>query len=91
MAEIRKKIYPKFFKLIKTGKKNVEFRLADFKMKEGDILVLEEWNPRRKRYTGRILKTIVKKMVKKNPFDFYTAKDIKKYGCYIIGFEIKRK
>jgi len=91
MAEIRKKIWPKWFRLIKERKKNVEFRLADFTIKEGDILVLEEWDPKRKKYTGRILKTIVKKLVKKNPLDFYTVKDIKKYGCYIIGFEIKRK
>jgi ASC-1-like (ASCH) protein len=87
MATIRKKIWPKWFNLIKKGRKTVEFRLADFRLKEGDVLVLEEWDPKKK-YTGRVLKTKVKKLIKKNPFDFYSAKDIKKYGCYIIGFEI---
>lgn len=88
MAIIHKKIWPNWFNLIKKGKKNVEFRLADFKLKEGDILLLEEWNAKRKKYTGRIIKTRVRKLLKKNPFDFYTAKDIKKYGCYVIGFEV---
>jgi ASC-1-like (ASCH) protein len=87
MATIRKKILPKWFNLIKKGRKTVEFRLADFKLKEGDILILEEWDLKKK-YTGKILKTKVKKLIKKNPFDFYTAKDIKKHGCYVIGFEI---
>ena len=41
MATIHKKIWPKWFNLIKKGKKNVEFRLADFKLKEGDTLVLK--------------------------------------------------
>lgn len=88
MAIIHKKIWPKWFNLIKKGKKNVEFRLADFKLKEGDILLLEEWDAKRKKYTERVIKTRVKKLLKKNPFDFYTAKDIKKYGCYVIGFEV---
>ncbi len=88
MAEIHKKIWPKWFNLIKKGRKNVEFRLADFKLKEGDTLLLEEWDSKRKKYTGRTIKTRVKKLLKKNPFDFYAAKDIKKHGCYVIGFEI---
>jgi ASC-1-like (ASCH) protein len=88
MATIHKKIWPKWFNLIKKGKKNVEFRLADFRLKERDTLLLEEWDAKKKKYTGRILKTKVKKLIKKNPFDFYSAKDIKKHGIYIIGFEI---
>jgi len=50
MAIIRKKLWPKWFKIMKAGKKNVEFRLADFRIKPGDILVLEEWNPVKKIY-----------------------------------------
>ncbi len=48
---------------MKTGKKNVELRLADFKIKAGDILVLKEWNPKKKTYTTlelRNTKNIVK-------------------------------
>lgn len=56
MAIIHKKIWPKYFRLMKAGKKNVELRLADFKIKPEDTLILEEWDPKKKKYTGRILK-----------------------------------
>ncbi len=49
MAIINKKIWPKYFELVKSNKK-IKLRLADFNIKEGDILVLEEWDPRKKRY-----------------------------------------
>ena len=39
---IRKKIWPKYFGLVKSRKKNFEIRLADFRIKEGDVLILEE-------------------------------------------------
>ncbi|MCX6743585.1 MAG: hypothetical protein NT116_05095 [Candidatus Parcubacteria bacterium] len=29
---------------------------ADFKIKAGDILILQEWNPKTKKYTGRELR-----------------------------------
>ena len=86
MANIRKKIWPKWFRLIKERKKNVEFRLADFKIKVGDTLILEEWNPKKKRYTGKSLKKKVKRVTKINPFDFYQVGALKKYGCYLIEF-----
>lgn len=86
MAEIRKKKLPKWFNLAKKKKKNAEFRLADFKIKPGDILVMEEWNPKKKKYTGRVLRRKVKRATKVNPFDFYKVRDIKKYGCYLIEF-----
>lgn len=37
MVVIQKKIQPKYFELVKSGKKKFELRLADFKAKEGDI------------------------------------------------------
>lgn len=86
MVVIHKKIWPKWFRLIKKGKKNVEFRLADFKIKAGDILILEEWDPKKKEYTGKLLRKRVKKVTKINLFDFYSPEDLKKYGCYLIEF-----
>ena len=53
MRKVRKKIWPKWFKIMKAKKKNVELRLADFNIKKGDILILEEWDPKKKEYTGR--------------------------------------
>jgi ASC-1-like (ASCH) protein len=86
MAVIKKKIWPKWFEIMKTEKKNVELRLADFKIKPGDILILEEWDPKKKEYTGRMLRKKAKKVIKLNLLDFYTAKDLKKHGCYLIEF-----
>lgn len=51
--EIRKKIWPEYFELIKSGKKRFELRVDDFDVKDGDTLVLEEWDPGTKEYTGR--------------------------------------
>ena len=42
MAIIRKKTWPHYFELIKSGKKKFDLRVADFKVKKGDTLVLEE-------------------------------------------------
>ena len=32
------------------GKKKFELRLGDFEVEEGDVLVLEEWDPKTKEY-----------------------------------------
>jgi hypothetical protein len=86
MRKIRKKLWPKWFKIMKSQRRNAELRLADFNIKKGDILILEEWDPKKKEYTGKMLRKKVKKIIKFNPFDFYTAKQIKKHGCYLIEF-----
>lgn len=86
MVIIRKKTWPKWFTAMETKRKNVELRLADFQIKKGDLFFLEEWNPRKKEYTGKLLKKMVKRVTKINLLDFYTAKDLKKYGCYLIEF-----
>lgn len=86
MVVIHKKIWPKWFKIVKAKKKNVELRLADFRIKPGDTLVLKEWDPKKKEYTGKVLKKKVKKVTKINLLDFYKVKDLKKYGCYLIEF-----
>ena len=43
MAIIKKKISKEYFELISAGIKKFELRLADFAVKEGDTLLLEEW------------------------------------------------
>ena len=50
---IKKKIWPEYFEAVVAGKKKYELRLNDFEVKEGDILLLEEWDPKLKKYTGR--------------------------------------
>lgn len=84
MAIIKKKILPEYFELVKSGKKKFELRLADFKIKEGDILVLEEWDPKKKEYTGKKLKRKVKYILKFHLDDFGQKKEIEKKGLYVI-------
>ena len=84
MAIIKKKIWPKYFELVKLGKKNFELRLADFEIKEGDILILQEWNPESKKYTGREIKKEVEYILKFKLEDFGQKEKIEEKGLYVI-------
>ncbi len=86
MAIIKKKIWPNFFELVKSDKKNFELRLADFDIKEGDTLILEEWNPDIKEYTGRKIERQVKYVLKFELDDFDQKKEIEEKGLYVIQF-----
>lgn len=88
MSIIKKKIWPEYFDAIASGKKKYELRLGDFSVVEGDMLLLEEWDPTTKQYTGR---SIEKKVtyVKKFQIDklWWSEEDIRKYGIQIISIE----
>jgi len=86
MAIIKKKIWPEYFKLVKSGKKKFELRLADFDIKEGDTLILEEWNPKTKEYTGRKIEKKVDYILKFNLDDFGQKDEVEKKGLYVIQF-----
>ncbi len=86
MAIIKKKIWPDSFELLESGKKKFEIRLADFEVKEGDTLVLEEWDPSTKDYTGRKIEKAVS-YVHKFELDMYgQKKEIEEKGIYVIQF-----
>ena len=53
---IKKKCWPTLFADVQEGRKRFDLRAADFEANPGDILVLEEWNPKTKKYTGRQIK-----------------------------------
>ncbi|MBI2054830.1 MAG: DUF3850 domain-containing protein [Candidatus Sungbacteria bacterium] len=84
MRVIEKKIWPKFFKLVKSRKKSVETRLADFKISPGDTLVLREWDPRKNEYTGRSLRRKVRAVNRTYAHIIYAPAMIKKYGLFTI-------
>jgi ASC-1-like (ASCH) protein len=81
---IKKKSWPKIFALMKSGKKKFDVRVADFKVREGDTLVLEEYDPKRKACTGRKMTKKVKYVLKFGLNDFGQKKKIAKEGLYII-------
>ncbi len=88
MSVIKKKVWPEYFNAIASGKKNYELRLDDFKVKEGDILVLEEWNPETKQHTGRKVERKVT-YVGKFKIDklFWPEEEVKEKGIQIISLE----
>jgi len=88
MSIIKKKIWPEYFEAVASGKKKYELRLNDFEIKEGDTLLLEEWNPETKQYTGRKIEKRVA-YVGKFKIDnlFWPEKEIKEKGIQIISLE----
>jgi len=88
MAIIKKKIWPQYFEAVVSGKKKYELRLNDFEIKEGDTLVLEEWDPKTKEYTGRKIEKKVTYILK---FDinklFWPKEEIEEKGMQIISLE----
>jgi hypothetical protein len=84
---IRKKTWPESFEKILNGDKQFELRLADFELKEGDTLVLEEYDPKEKKFTGRKIEKHCKSVIKVNPTIYNDINDIEKHGLYVIRLE----
>ena len=87
MVKIEKKVLSKYFQAIINGKKTYELRLADFECKEGDALILREWNPDTEEYTGRKIEKTVTYVGKTKGLTFWSKEDIDKYGYQIIAFK----
>lgn len=87
MAVVRKKIHPKYYELVTSGRKRFEFRVADFDVKEGDILVLQEWNPETKKFTGRSIIKKIGYLIKLNLDDFGQKELLEQNGFYILQFD----
>lgn len=88
MAVIKKKAWVPYFDLVASGKKNFDLRLDDFDIKEGDHLILEEWDPETKEYTGRKVERKVT-YVGKFKVDklFWSEEDVKEKGIQIISLK----
>jgi ribosomal protein S17 len=87
MVKIKKKILPEYFQKILDGKKTYELRLANWDCNEGDILILQEWNPKNKEFTGRVIEKEVTYIGKTKNLDFWSKEDVEKYGYQIISFK----
>jgi len=84
--KIEKKVWPDYFQKILDGKKTYDLRLADWECNPGDILVLREWDPKTKEYTGRVIEKKVTYVGKTKNIKFWPKEDIEKYGFQIIAF-----
>jgi hypothetical protein len=85
--KIEKKVWPEYFQMILDGRKKFELRLADWKIEEGDVLVLREWDAVKKEYTGRFLEKEVTMILKTRDIKFWTDDEIKEFGYQIISFK----
>ena len=85
--KIKKKVWPEYFQKILDGKKTYELRLADWECNEGDVLVLQEWDPETKEYTGREIEKEVTYVGKTRNMNFWPKEDVEKHGYQIIAFK----
>ena len=88
MNKIEKKVWPEYFQEILNGKKTFELRLNDFEINEGDTLVLKEWDPDSKDYTGRELERKVGYVVKWKTDDltkFWSKEEVEDKGLQVIS------
>lgn len=81
-----KKISPKYFKKILSGEKTYELRLADWICEQGDTLILREWDPKRKEYTGRSVEKQVTYVGRTKDITFWPEEQVKLHGYQIIAF-----
>ena len=88
MAIIKKK----YFEAVLDGRKRFEVRLADFKCKTGDTLLLEEQEEDNNNKTGRKMDCeVLYKFNTKNIEKFYSRRDIDKHGLVILAIRKKYK
>ncbi|MFC1625330.1 DUF3850 domain-containing protein, partial [Patescibacteria group bacterium] len=74
--------------------KTFDMRLNDFECEKGDLLVLEEWDPDTKKYTGRILRITVGYVLKFNLDESqftWPKEEIEKYGLQVISLRTDKK
>ncbi|HEY4518023.1 MAG TPA: DUF3850 domain-containing protein [Candidatus Paceibacterota bacterium] len=84
---IEKKCWPEQFEGLISGERRLDLRLADFKVKAGDTLILREWDRRTRKYTGRELKRKVGEVLSVKPDPFYDEKIAKHYGFNVLLLE----
>lgn len=90
MQTIEKKVWSEYFEQILQSKKTFEVRLNDFEINEGDTLLLKEWNPKTKEYTGRELSKkvgFVGKWKIDELAEFWPREDIEEKGIQIISLK----
>lgn len=85
--KIRKKTWTEAFEKVLSGEKTFDARLANFECNVGDILVLEEYDPKLKRYTGRKIEKKITFILNTKEQKFWSQSDIKKEGIVIVALK----
>lgn len=84
--KIEKKAWPKLFEKVLSGEKTFDLRLADWECQPGDILVLREWDPATKEYTGRAIEKEVTYVLKTKEANLFPPEEVEKFGYQVIAF-----
>ena len=90
MSRVEKKAWPELFREVLNVKKTFDLRLNDFEVKEGDTLLLREWDPTIKEYTGRELERrvgYVGKWKMDELTKFWPKEDINTHGIQVISLK----
>ena len=87
MNKIDKKVNDEYFDAILSGNKTFELRLADWTCNPGDVLVLKEWDPKKKEYTGRTIEKTITYVLKTKDLDLFPAEEVQKFGYQILAFK----
>ncbi len=87
MRRIEKKTVPDLFEKVLNGEKNFDLRIAEFECEVGDVLVLREWNPEMKEYTGRQIEKTVTFVMKTKDLKFWSQEDIEELGFLVMSFK----
>lgn len=82
-----KKCWSVYFQKVLDGKKRFELRLADWKCEPGDELVLQEWDPETKEYSGREIVKKVDYVLNTKNLEMWPKEDVEKFGYQIITWE----
>ena len=84
--KIRKKTWTEAFEKILAGEKTFDARLCNFECNVGDILVLEEFDPKLKKYTGRKIEKKITYVLNTKDQNYWSQADIAKNGIIILAF-----
>ena len=87
MATIEKKMRPEFFESVLSGSNHVEIRVANFEVRAGDTILLREWNPKTKSYTGRSVEKTVSFVNKFGLENIGDVDEILEKGLYLMELE----
>jgi len=81
------KIWPEFFADVVSGAKRYEVRSNDRSFDLDDVLVLREWNPESKEYTGQLCKARVIHIMRSTdtPVGFLLSPNVCVMGIEVFG------
>jgi len=86
-TRIEKKVWPEMMAPILSGKKRFDIRLDEFQVSPGDTLVLKEWDPKKKAYTGRSLEKKVTFVMKTKELPFWNTEEAASKGFIVMSIE----